>query len=77
LVKASHGRRHKKKQRAARVTTNVFSRFDPQQVEELKEAFQAIDVNNDEFIDRADLLDTMTAHSRSPPTDAEIDEMLR
>jgi len=75
-LQASHGRRHKKKLRAQRVTSNVFSKFDTTQIEEFKEAFAVIDTNNDGFIDKTDLFDILSGSSQSPPTDAEIAGML-
>nr|CAB3264131.1 myosin regulatory light chain, smooth muscle-like [Phallusia mammillata] len=39
-------------------TSNVFSMFDQNQIQEFKEAFSMIDANRDGFIDKIDLKDT-------------------
>nr|CAB3264129.1 myosin regulatory light chain, smooth muscle [Phallusia mammillata] len=39
-------------------TSNVFSIFDQNQIQEFKEAFSMIDENRDGFIDKIDLKDT-------------------
>eukprot|EP00039_Didymoeca_costata_P018380 m.333215 g.333215 ORF g.333215 m.333215 type:complete len:174 (-) comp17099_c0_seq1:756-1277(-) len=69
-------RRGRKKQRAARVTTNVFSRFDQTQIAEFQEAFNVIDTNNDGFISRDDLKEILSSLSPTEPSDAEVDAML-
>lgn len=50
--------------RAARATSNVFSAFPPQQVQEFKEAFTMIDQNRDGFIDIEDLKDMYASLGR-------------
>ena len=39
-------------------TTNVFSMFSQNQIQEFKEAFNLMDANRDGFIDKLDLKDT-------------------
>ncbi|CAK8679889.1 myosin regulatory light chain, smooth muscle-like [Clavelina lepadiformis] len=54
------GRKGKKEggKKAQKATSNVFSMFDQNQIQEFKEAFSMIDANRDGFIDKIDLKDT-------------------
>eukprot|EP00035_Acanthoeca_spectabilis_P020372 m.432560 g.432560 ORF g.432560 m.432560 type:complete len:178 (+) comp17453_c0_seq1:172-705(+) len=68
--------RRTKKKRAARANSNVFARFDQDQIAEFQEAFHVIDTNSDGFITRDDLQEIMTSLSPKEPTEAEISEMM-
>ena len=43
------------KKKSGKSTSNVFSMFEQQQIQEFKEAFGMIDANRDGFIDKDDL----------------------
>lgn len=68
--------RRTKKKRAARANSNVFARFDQDQIAEFKEAFEVIDTNSDGFITKEDLKVILASLSPKEPTDAEVDEMI-
>ena len=51
----------KTKKRAQRATSNVFAMFDQAQIQEFKEAFNMIDQNHDDFIDKEDLHDMLAS----------------
>jgi len=68
--------RRTKKKRAARANSNVFARFDQDQIAEFQEAFKVIDTNNDGFITRDDLKEILASLSPREPTEAEVDEMM-
>ena len=43
------------KKKTGKTSSNVFSMFEQQQIQEFKEAFGMIDANRDGFIDKDDL----------------------
>uniref|UniRef100_A0A1I8IPS0 Myosin regulatory light chain ef-hand protein n=1 Tax=Macrostomum lignano TaxID=282301 RepID=A0A1I8IPS0_9PLAT len=49
------------RQRTQRYTSNVFSMFSEQSVQEFKEAFNMIDINKDGFIDAEDLSEILVS----------------
>lgn len=49
-----------KRARRARMS-NIFGKFDQNQIEEFKEAFNMIDQNKDGFIDKEDLHDVLAS----------------
>ena len=51
MVKGKKG----SKKKSAKSSSNVFSMFEQQQIQEFKEAFGMIDANRDGFIDKDDL----------------------
>ncbi|CBY31273.1 unnamed protein product [Oikopleura dioica] len=56
MVKGKQGTKGQKKK--AKSSSNVFSMFEQQQIQEFKEAFGMIDANRDGFIDKEDLRST-------------------
>ncbi|ORZ35369.1 hypothetical protein BCR44DRAFT_53412 [Catenaria anguillulae PL171] len=57
----------RKKKRAQRQNSNVFAMFDQRQIAEFKEAFSHIDHDQDGFIDKDDLKDTLASLGQNPP----------
>lgn len=51
----------KKPKRITRKTSNIFSKFNQEQIQEFKEAFNFVDQNRDGLIDRDDLHDTLNS----------------
>jgi Ca2+-binding EF-hand superfamily protein len=64
-----------KKKRINRHNSNVFAMFDQKQISELKEAFSMIDNDNDGFIDKEDLKDTLYSLGQNP-TEEELDSIM-
>ncbi|CBY22048.1 unnamed protein product [Oikopleura dioica] len=56
MAKGKQGTKGQKKK--AKSSSNVFSMFEQQQIQEFKEAFGMIDANRDGFIDKEDLRST-------------------
>jgi len=61
--------------RAQRMTSNVFAMFDQTQIQEFKEAFNMIDHNRDQLIDKEDLADIFGSLGKNP-SDKELEEMV-
>merc|ERR1711990_1258410 len=55
LTDMAKGKKTGKKKTGAKSSSNVFSMFEQQQIQEYKEAFGMIDANRDGFIDKDDL----------------------
>eukprot|EP00096_Caligus_rogercresseyi_P015868 TRINITY_DN8351_c0_g1_i1.p1 TRINITY_DN8351_c0_g1~~TRINITY_DN8351_c0_g1_i1.p1 ORF type:complete len:170 (+),score=10.99 TRINITY_DN8351_c0_g1_i1:57-566(+) len=55
------GKGKKGGKKAQKSSSNVFSMFDQNQIQEFKEAFSIMDANRDGFIDKIDLKDTYSA----------------
>ncbi|XP_064596922.1 myosin regulatory light chain-like isoform X2 [Liolophura sinensis] len=64
-----------KKKRAQRTTSNVFAMFDQAQIQDFKEVFAMIDQNQDGFIDRDDLQETLRSLGKDPGAQ-ELDQMV-
>ncbi|XP_071836265.1 myosin regulatory light chain sqh-like [Apostichopus japonicus] len=64
-----------KRARRARMS-NIFGKFDQNQIEEFKEAFNMIDQNKDGFIDKEDLHDVLASLGKNP-TDEYLEDMLK
>jgi myosin regulatory light chain 12 len=65
----------KKGKKSKKQASNVFSMFEPSQIQEFKEAFGMIDANRDGFIDKNDLLATYESLGASC-LDSTMDAML-
>ncbi|KAI0053442.1 EF-hand protein [Auriscalpium vulgare] len=63
------------KSRARREPSGVFSRFQPAQIQQFKEAFSLIDQNRDGLITEQDLKETFTSLGVTPSRDM-MDELL-
>jgi len=61
--------------RTHRYTSNVFSMFSQDQIQEFKEAFNMMDQNHDGFIDREDLMEMLTSLGKNP-TEEEVNSMI-
>lgn len=57
------------------MTSNVFAMFDQTQIHEFKEAFNMIDNNKDQLIDKEDLADIYASLGKEP-TDQQLEEMI-
>ncbi|XP_013383460.1 myosin regulatory light chain 12B-like [Lingula anatina] len=64
-----------KRPRTGRYTSNVFSMFNQEQIQEFKEAFNMIDQNHDGFVDKEDLLEMLTSLGKDPDDDY-LEEMV-
>ncbi|XP_078488467.1 myosin regulatory light chain, smooth muscle-like isoform X1 [Ciona intestinalis] len=62
-IKMAGGRKSKKEggKKAQKSTSNAFSMFDQNKIQEFKEAFSIMDQNRDGFINKIDLKDTYAA----------------
>ena len=52
------------RKRIQRASSNIFANFEPEQLEEFKEAFNMMDVNRDGFIDKDDLADLFASFGK-------------
>ena len=57
--------------------SNVFSMFEPSQIQEFKEAFGMIDANRDGFIDKEDLIATYASLGVTNVESSRLDEMIK
>lgn len=58
-----------RRKRIQRASSNIFASFEPEQLEEFKEAFNMIDVNRDGFIDKDDLADLFASFGKESNND--------
>lgn len=58
------------------MTSNVFAMFDQSQIHEFKEAFNMIDNNRDQLIDKEDLADIFASLGKNP-SDEYLEEMIK
>ncbi|KAG2228167.1 hypothetical protein INT45_009214 [Circinella minor] len=65
----------KSKQRNARQNSNVFAMIDKQQIQELKKAFDLMDMNHDEVVDAEDLK-AILEYLGQPATPDLIEQMM-
>merc|ERR1712080_651067 len=71
-----HGCRKIMKKKAKKSTSNVFSQFEQQQIQEFKEAFQMIDADRNGIIDVGDLRATYAALGVRNVEAAELEKMV-
>ena len=57
--------------------SNVFSMFEPSQIQEFKEAFGMIDANRDGFIDKEDLIATYASLGVTNVESSRLDDMIK
>jgi len=63
--------------KAKKNASNVFSMFEPSQIQEFKEAFGMIDANRDGFIDKEDLIATYASLGVTNVESSRLDEMIK
>ena len=63
--------------KAKKNASNVFSMFEPSQIQEFKEAFGMIDANRDGFIDKEDLIATYESLGVTNVESSRLDEMIK
>ncbi|XP_022163249.1 myosin regulatory light polypeptide 9-like [Myzus persicae] len=63
------------KKRAQRAPSNVFAMFDQSQIQDLRTAFNLMDQNNDGFLDKKDLHDTLVSLGQDP-SDYSLEDMV-
>lgn len=68
-------RKNAKNKRAKRMTSNVFAMFQQDQIAEFKEAFNLIDQDGDQVINKSDLIKMFESLGKFP-TDEELNAML-
>ena len=66
----------KKGKKSKKQASNVFSMFEPSQIQEFKEAFGMIDANRDGFIDKEDLRSTYASLGVMSIENSKLDEMM-
>merc|ERR1711976_1152987 len=64
------------KKKVGKSSSNVFSMFEQQQIQEFKEAFGMIDANRDGFIDKDDLRSTYASLGVMSIENSKLDEMM-
>lgn len=75
MSSAQINKRKTNRKRTQRMTSNVFAMFDQTQIQEFKEAFNMIDGNKDQLIDKEDLAEIFNNLGKNP-SDRELEDML-